>query len=111
MPVAAFALNNSLDVDKKCPLKIRGNEAAGLKCLNGLPDLLTFGRDERSTLFWWRIGKGSRPVTGFVCTPIPCRSWLASEGALESCIDLEDAFAGKPAPAMDLCRTADMSVF
>jgi hypothetical protein len=51
MPVAAFALNNSLDVDKKCPLMTRGSEAAGLKCLNGLPDHLTIGREERSTLF------------------------------------------------------------
>jgi hypothetical protein len=46
MPVAAFALINLFDVDKKCPLMTRGSEAAGCKCLNGLPVLLTLGRDD-----------------------------------------------------------------
>jgi hypothetical protein len=45
MPVAAFALINSLDVDKKCPLMTRGSEAADSI---ELPDYLTLGRDGSS---------------------------------------------------------------
>jgi hypothetical protein len=51
MPVAAFALNSSVDVDKKNPLMTRGSETAGLRCLFGLPFLLTFGRADGSTKF------------------------------------------------------------
>ncbi|VVQ12268.1 hypothetical protein PS928_03855 [Pseudomonas fluorescens] len=56
----------------------------------------------------------SRAPTGDWCRSpilcslkINCRSWLASEGGLESCGAHEDAFAGKPGSYRGLVSFAD----